>query len=107
MFVEFVCGIMERGTNVFFRSPVRAFWPRAAEARQVRKGETAMYIIIETEHGLTVQRQPDAMTAAQVAAEHGGILVDDTAYQSYEDASEALFVFEQELYEQAESEERF
>lgn len=51
-----------------------------------------MYIIIETEDGLTIQRQPEGMTANQVAADCGGILADEGPYHSYEDASDAIFV---------------
>ena len=65
--------------------------------------ETAMYIIIETEDGLTIQRQPEGRTAHQVAAECGGILADEGPYHSYEDASDAMLILEQEYFEEAES----
>lgn len=65
--------------------------------------ETAMYIIIETEDGLTIQRQPEGMTANQVAADCGGIVADEGPYHSYEDASDAILVLEQEYFEEAES----
>ena len=72
-----------------------------------KMGETAMYIIIETEDGLTIQRQPEGMTANQVAAECGGVLADEGPYHSYEDASDAMLILEQEYFEEAESVGRF
>ncbi len=66
-----------------------------------------MYIIIETEDGLTIQRRPEGMAASQIAAECGGILADEGPYRSYEDASEALSILEQERFEEAESAGRF
>jgi len=65
--------------------------------------ETAMYIIIETEDGLMIQRQPEGLTADQVAAQCGGILADEGPYHSYEDASDAMLILEQEYFEEAES----
>ena len=62
-----------------------------------------MYIIIETGDGLTVQRQPEGMTANQVAADCGGILADEGPYHSYEDANDAMLILEQEYFEEAES----
>ena len=62
-----------------------------------------MYIIIETEDGLTIQRQPQGLTADQVAAQCGGILADEGPYHSYEDASDAMLILEQEYFEEAES----
>ena len=62
-----------------------------------------MYIIIETESGLTIQRQPEGMTADQVAAQCGGILADEGPYHSYEDASDAMLALEQDYFEEAES----
>jgi hypothetical protein len=72
-----------------------------------KMGETAMYIIIETEDGLTIQHQPEGMTAHQVAAECGGILADEGPYHSYEDASDALLILEQEYFEESEAVGRF
>ncbi len=68
-----------------------------------RMRETAMYIIIETEDGLTIQRQPEGMTADQVAAQCRGILADEGPYDSYEDANDAILILEQEYFEEAES----
>jgi hypothetical protein len=62
-----------------------------------------MYIIIETEDGLTVQRQPEGMSANQVAADCGGVLADEGPYHSYEDASDAMVILEQEYFEEAEA----
>lgn len=62
-----------------------------------------MYIIIETEDGLMIQRQPEGLTADQVAAQCGGILADEGPYHSYEDASDAMLILEQEYFEEAES----
>ena len=62
-----------------------------------------MYIIIETEGGLTIQRQPEGMTADQVAAQCGGILADEGPYHSHEDASDAMLALEQDYFEEAES----
>ena len=62
-----------------------------------------MYIIIETEDGLMIQRQPEGLTADQVAAQCGGILADESPYHSYEDASDAMLILEQAYFEEAES----
>ena len=62
-----------------------------------------MYIIIETEDGLTIERQPAGMTAHQVAAYHGGILADEGPYHSYEDANDAMLALEQEDYDESEA----
>jgi len=62
-----------------------------------------MYIIIETEDGLTIERQPSGMTAYQIAADRGGILADEGPYASYEDATDALLVLEQEDFEESEA----
>ncbi len=66
-----------------------------------------MYIIIETEDGLTVQWQPEGMTAEQVAAKFGGILADEGPYESYQDADDALFALEQEYFAEDESVTQF
>ena len=65
-----------------------------------------MYIIIETDDGLTIERQPAGMTAEQVAIDCGGFLADEGPYHSYEDANDALWVLEQEQYDESEAEER-
>ncbi len=62
-----------------------------------------MYIIIETEDGLTIQRQPAGLTADQVAAQCGGILADEGPYHSYEAASDAMLILEQEYFDEGES----
>ena len=62
-----------------------------------------MYIIIETEDGLTIERQPAGMTAEQVAAHRGGILADEGPFPSYEDANDAMLVLEQEDFEESEA----
>ena len=66
-----------------------------------------MYIIIETEDGLTIERQPEGITAEQTAADCGGILADEGPYHSYEDANDAMLILEQQYYEEVESAGRF
>ncbi len=63
-----------------------------------------MYVIIETEDGLTIERQPAGMTAHQVAADHCGVLADEGPYDSYEDAHEALLVLQEEDFDESEAE---
>lgn len=62
-----------------------------------------MYIIIETEDGLTIERQPVGMTAYQVAADRGGIVADEGPYDSYEEANDAMLALEQEDYDEREA----
>jgi hypothetical protein len=69
-------------------------------------GELAMYIIIEVEDGLMIECLPSGMTAHQVATHHGGILVDEGPFDSYEDANDAMLVLEQEEFDESEAEER-
>ncbi len=66
-----------------------------------------MYIIIETEDGLTIERQPAGMTAHQAAANYGGILADEGPYDSYEDANDAMLVLGQEDFDESEAAGRF
>lgn len=65
-----------------------------------------MFIIIETDDGLTIVPQPAEMTAEAAAVQHGGILADAGPYESYDEASEALLVLQQEDFEEAEAEGR-
>jgi hypothetical protein len=69
-------------------------------------GEKAMYIIIETEDGLAIESLQAGMTADEVAARHGAILVDEGPYHSYEDADDALLALEMELFDESEAEQR-
>lgn len=62
-----------------------------------------MYIIIETEDGLTIERQPAGMTAHQAASDHGGILADEGPYHSYEDANDAMLALAQEEFDESEA----
>jgi len=66
-----------------------------------------MFIIIETEDGLTIRPLPKGSSGNQVAADCGGILVDEGPYHSFEDASDALLSLEEEYFEEAEAEGRF
>ncbi len=55
------------------------------------------YVVIETDDGLTVV-EVDGTTSPEVEAERlGGVLVDPTLYATYEDAFDALLIFEAEM----------
>jgi hypothetical protein len=65
-----------------------------------------MFVIIETEDGLTIEPQPPGWTAEEVAAEHGGVVADEGSYESFEAASDALLIIEQEDFDESEAEGR-
>ncbi len=48
------------------------------------------FVIIETESGFQIVALPDGKTADEVAKEHGGILVDEGPYPTFEAAEEIL-----------------
>ncbi len=55
------------------------------------------YVVIETDDGLTVV-EVDRTASPEVEAERfGGVLVDPTLYATYEDAYDALLIFEAEM----------
>jgi hypothetical protein len=49
-----------------------------------------LYIIIETEAGLTVAEHDPKNTPEQTATENGGAVVDAEIYKSFEDAYDAM-----------------
>ncbi|GEM_PF-1340924 len=65
-----------------------------------------MFVIIETEDGLTIEPQPAHMTAEDVAAQHGALLADAGPYDTFEDANDALLNLEQDDFDEAEAEGR-
>jgi hypothetical protein len=65
-----------------------------------------MFIIIETDDGLTIEPRPADMTAEDVAAQHGGLLADPGPYETYDEANDALLILEQEDFDESEAEGR-
>jgi len=54
------------------------------------------YQIIETEQGLLITRLVPGARPEDVAAAHGGVVVDPGPYRSYEDAYDALIALQKE-----------
>lgn len=48
------------------------------------------YVILETEHGLTVAELMPTQSLDDVAVEHDGLIVDGLTYRSFDDAYDAL-----------------
>ena len=65
-----------------------------------------MFIIIETEDGLTIEPQPADMSAEDVAVQRGALLADPGPYETYEEANDALLILEQEDFDESEAEGR-
>jgi hypothetical protein len=68
--------------------------------------ENAMFVIIETEDGLTIEQQPPGWTAEQVAAKNNGAVADEGPYASFDEASDALIALQQEDFDESEAEGR-
>jgi hypothetical protein len=68
--------------------------------------ENAMFVIIETEDGLTIEQQPPGWTAEQVAAKCNGAVADEGPYASFDEASDALIALQQEDFDESEAEGR-
>lgn len=60
-----------------------------------------MYCIIETEDGSTIVEHPPEGTAADVALQLGGTVVDPGPYESYQEACDALEALQIELNDDA------
>ncbi len=58
------------------------------------------FAIIEIEDGLTVAEFEAGATPDEVAAMHGGILIDPGPYPSYEDAYDAMVAIQSEEEEE-------
>lgn len=54
------------------------------------------YFVIETDDGLTITRADESGSPETAAEQQGGVLVDPTAYATYEDAYDALLLIESE-----------
>lgn len=54
------------------------------------------YVILENDDGLTVVEQFPNQRLEDVAFEHGGVIVDDLSYRSYDDAYDALLNVQRE-----------
>ncbi len=55
------------------------------------------YIVVETDDGLTVVEANDTHSPEVQVERLGGVLVDPMLYATYEDAYDALLVFEAEM----------
>jgi hypothetical protein len=65
-----------------------------------------MFVIIETEDGLTIEQQPPGWTAEDVAAKANGVVADEGPYASFDEANDALLVLEQQDFDESEAEGR-
>ena len=65
-----------------------------------------MFIIIETEDGLTIEPQPRGWTVEDVAAKHHGTVADEGPYASFEEASDALLALQRADFDESEAEGR-
>jgi hypothetical protein len=68
--------------------------------------ENAMFVIIETEDGLTIEQQPPGWTAEQVAIKCSGAVADEGPYDSFDEASDALIALQQDDFDESEAEGR-
>ena len=50
------------------------------------------YVVLEISDGLTVVAKPAGMTAEEVAAKQGGVVVDPGPFKEFEDAYDALLL---------------
>ncbi|MCL4206819.1 MAG: hypothetical protein KJ000_30425 [Pirellulaceae bacterium] len=65
-----------------------------------------MFIILETEDGLTIEQQPPGWTAEDVAAKNNGVVADEGPYATFEEANDALLVLQQQDFDESEAEGR-
>jgi hypothetical protein len=65
-----------------------------------------MFIILETEDGLTIEQQPPGWTAEDVAAKNHGVVADEGPYATFEEANDALLVLQQQDFDESEAEGR-
>ena len=56
------------------------------------------YVVIETDDGLTVVEVDEMSTPELEAERRGGTLVDPTPYSTYEDAYDALMIYDAETH---------
>jgi hypothetical protein len=68
--------------------------------------ENAMFVIIETEDGLTIEQQPPGWTAQDVAAKHNAAVADEGPYASFDEANDALLAIQQDDFDESEAEGR-
>jgi hypothetical protein len=54
------------------------------------------YAIIETDEGMTVTEVRPELPAEDVAAQHGGVVIDAGPFDSYQDAYDALLALDDE-----------
>lgn len=54
------------------------------------------YVVLENDKGLDVVEQRPNQSLEDVALEHGGLIVDDLVYRSYDDAYDALLNVQRE-----------
>ena len=61
-----------------------------------------LYEIIETDEGLAVAEMHSGVGPNEVAAAHGGVLIDPGPYTTFEDAYDAMLALQAEEDEEAE-----
>jgi hypothetical protein len=65
-----------------------------------------MFIIIETQDGLTIEPQPRGWTAEDVATKHRGTVADEGPYASFDEANDALLALQRADFDDSEAEGR-
>jgi hypothetical protein len=62
----------------------------------------AVFSIIETDDGLLVVEHPESMSAEETASRHGGVVIDENPYPTYDEAYDALLALQRDADDDAE-----
>ncbi len=65
-----------------------------------------MFVIIETDDGLTIKPQPAGCTAEDVAIRFNGRVADEGPYVDFDEAQDALIALQQDDFDESEAEGR-
>ena len=65
-----------------------------------------MFVIIETEDGLTIEPQPAGYTAEDIAVRCNGRVADEGPYVDFDDAQDALIALQRDNFDESEAEGR-
>lgn len=65
-----------------------------------------MFVILETEDGLTIAPQPAGCTAEDVAIRYNGTVADEGPYGDFDEAQDALIALQQDNFDESEAEGR-
>lgn len=65
-----------------------------------------MFVIIETDDGLTIESQPAGCTAEDIATRCNGRVADEGPYVDFDEAQDALIALQQDDFDESEAEGR-